>query len=326
MPVDPAVGAAGVAVDVRLLGVEDVLDRPAEVPQGDEELLVVLRRAAQVRLGLEHQQRRADARDVAQRRLAPELVDALGAERVAEQRDPVVLRAGVGVGPVRDLVGDAVLGDGRPEPVGRADQPVDHEPAVAQAEDAEPVGVGEPERDDVVDGRVDVVGVDAAPVAELRADPVAPVRRRAADVGQDDAVAARDEERDLDVRRGRPRAERPAVDVDDRRERARRRHPAARRSRRRSAPPAPGACVRRITGCGYRRCHAAPILVRTRGVPVAAVVSGPRTSVVSSIARVPSVPSQDTTPGRRRRERVDDDVAIDEAPTVQRSARSTDRS
>ena len=36
-------------------------------------------RAAQVGLGLEHQQRRPDVGDVAQRRLAPELVDALRA-------------------------------------------------------------------------------------------------------------------------------------------------------------------------------------------------------------------------------------------------------
>ena len=57
----------------------------------------------------------------------------------------------------------------------RADQPVDHEPAVAQAEDAEPLGIREAEPDDVVERGVDVVGVDAAPVAELRPDPVAAV-------------------------------------------------------------------------------------------------------------------------------------------------------
>ena len=57
-----------------------------------------------------------------------------GRERVAQQGRPVVLGAAVGVGPGVDLVGDAVLGDGRPEAVGRPDQPVDHEPAVAQAE------------------------------------------------------------------------------------------------------------------------------------------------------------------------------------------------
>ena len=48
----------------------------------------------------------------------------------------------------------------------------DHEPAVAQAHHAEPVGVGQAERDDVIDGRMDVGGIDPAPVAELRADPV----------------------------------------------------------------------------------------------------------------------------------------------------------
>ena len=38
--------------------------------------------------------------------------------------------------------------------------------------------------------RMDIVGVDAAPVAELRPDPVAAVRRRAADVREHDPVAA----------------------------------------------------------------------------------------------------------------------------------------
>ena len=56
--VDPAVGAAGRAVDVVLVGVEDVLDGPPQLAQRDEELLVVGGRAAQVGLGLEHEQRR----------------------------------------------------------------------------------------------------------------------------------------------------------------------------------------------------------------------------------------------------------------------------
>ena len=91
MPVDPAVGPAGLTIDVRFVRVEDVLDGPPKLAQGDEQLLVVLRRAAQVRLALEHQEGRVDRRDVAERRLAPELVDALGAVRVAQQRRPVVL-------------------------------------------------------------------------------------------------------------------------------------------------------------------------------------------------------------------------------------------
>ena len=74
MPVDPPVRPAGVAVDVVLLGVEDVLDGPAQPAEGDEELLVVARRAAQVRLA-PGASAAASGRSptLPQRRLAPEL-------------------------------------------------------------------------------------------------------------------------------------------------------------------------------------------------------------------------------------------------------------
>ncbi len=85
------------------------------------------------------------AGDVTERRLAPQPIDPVRRERIAHQAGPVVLGARVGIGPIRDLVGDAVLRDRRAEPVGRPDQPVDHEPAVAQTQDAEAVRIGEPE-------------------------------------------------------------------------------------------------------------------------------------------------------------------------------------
>ena len=79
----------------------------------------------------------------------------------------------VAVRPGRDLVGHAVLGHGRPEPVCRAHEPVDHEPTVREAQRPQPVRVRQAEPHDVVERGVHVLGVGAAPVAELRRDPLA---------------------------------------------------------------------------------------------------------------------------------------------------------
>ena len=150
--------------DVVLLGVEDVLDGPAQCQR---------RATKNCSLSPDGQRSSASAwsissgvwtlRHVAQRRLAPQVLDALGGRRVAHPRGAAVLRPGVAVRPGGDLVGDPVLRDGRAEAVGRPDEPVDHEPAVGQPEDAEALRVREPEPDDVVDRGVDVVGVDARP-------------------------------------------------------------------------------------------------------------------------------------------------------------------
>src|SRR5215207_3252113 len=75
--VDPPVRPAGGGIHVVLVRVEDILDSSAEMAQRDEELLVVGRRAAAIRLGLQHQQRRPYVRDVTKGRLAPQQVDAL---------------------------------------------------------------------------------------------------------------------------------------------------------------------------------------------------------------------------------------------------------
>ena len=113
----------------------------------------------------------------------------------------------------------------------------------------------------MVERGVDVGGVDAAPVAELRPDPVRAVRRRAADVRQDDAIAADatgatstcgPEPRRRAARRGHRR--RSAA--------ARRRRRPGRRSRRRSARPGrvPGRGVISTGGEGRlpRRADRAP--------------------------------------------------------------------
>jgi len=78
--------------------------------------------------------------------------------------------------------------------------------------------VGQAGSDRVVERGVDIVGVDAAPVAELGSDPVPAVADRAADVGQQDAVAARDQKRYFQAGRRDPAPERTAVDVDHRRQ------------------------------------------------------------------------------------------------------------
>ena len=92
---------------------------------------------------------------------------------VAMQRHPVELDARVAAAPARDLVRDARFAHARPEPVGRRDEPVHQEPAVRQADHPEPLRVSEPERDGVVERGMHVRGIDAAPVVELRPDPVA---------------------------------------------------------------------------------------------------------------------------------------------------------
>ena len=129
-----------------------------------------------------------------------------------------------------------------PEAVGRADQPVDHEPAVAQAQHAEPLGSARPSPTTWSIAAWTSSASTPPQSPSCGADPVAAVRGRAADVRQHDPEAAIDEEHHLDRRRRRPRPERPAVDVDDGRQRRVAGAGAARRSTSRSAPPDPGAC------------------------------------------------------------------------------------
>ena len=91
------------------------------------------------------------------------------------------------------------------------------------------------------------------------------------------------------MRRGRPGAQRAAVDVDDRRQRpvagiGRRGDPGLDRA------AGPGRSVRVMSGIGCRRCQAEPIVVRVRGR--AAARCGSLARLDSSIARTPSVPSQ----------------------------------
>ena len=62
-----------------------------------------------------------------------------------------------------------------------------------------------------LDGRHEIVGVGAAPVALDGLDPGAAVAARPADVGREDAVAARDEHPRVELGRRRVRAVRPAV-------------------------------------------------------------------------------------------------------------------
>src|SRR5205823_4030546 len=105
----------------------------------DEQLLVVAGRTAAIGLALEHEQWRPDARDIAQRRLPPQLEHPLVGERVAEQGRAVVLDPGIRIRPARHLIGDTVFGYRGPESVARADQPVDHETAVRQPQHAESI-------------------------------------------------------------------------------------------------------------------------------------------------------------------------------------------
>ena len=208
--------------------------RPSRA-QRNEELLVVGRRAAQVALALQDHQRRVHVRHVPQRRLAPERLDPLGRERLAQALLGVVDVADVAVRVGRDLVGDAVRRDGRGEPVGRSDQPVDHEPAVAVAVAAQPLGVGQPGPDQVVEHGVAVGVVHVSPGPVQRRDPLAPLVPRSPDVRPSHPVPGADQHVVGGVGRIRPRPGGAAVDVQDGRHRpvpraGRRQHERADRS------------------------------------------------------------------------------------------------
>ena len=113
----------------------------------------------------------------------------------------------------RDLVRHAVLAHRRPEAVELVPtSQLTMNPPYDRPSTPSRSGSASPSADRVVDRGVDVRRVDAAPVAELRPDPVAAVAGGAADVRQDHPVAAGAEQHDLDGRCRRPRPERAAVD------------------------------------------------------------------------------------------------------------------
>ena len=102
------------------------------------------------------------------------------------------------------------------EAVGLRHDPRGHEPAVAPAHDAEPVGVRDSHGDDGVDPRHEVAIVAAAPVLLVGAPKRRPVAGRAPRVRAQHRVALGGEDR------GRVRAGRPPCRRAGRRRRARR--------------------------------------------------------------------------------------------------------
>src|SRR5437667_5084892 len=181
-PVDPAIGPARREHQVRLARVADHLDRPAEPAEGGEDDFGLVRRAAQVVLALEEEERRlvpVDRRgrgSVGQpRRVVPEPGRA---GRDLRDRAPVVARA-----EERSELGDWVLADRRREPAGMLpEEPVRHVSAVREAEEVDSRGVAEPFRDGPVDDSQEVVRVAGAPIARDRSRESLPVAGRAARV------------------------------------------------------------------------------------------------------------------------------------------------
>ena len=121
----------------------------------------------------------------------------------------------------REPVGDGCRRNRGLEAVGLRDRPGRHEPAVAAAVDPDALAVGDAVGDQDVDAGQDVVQVAAAHVADVGAGEDLAVAAAAAGVGLEQRVAGL----------GRPRvhqageapevhAGRPAVDVDDQRQRA----------------------------------------------------------------------------------------------------------
>ena len=171
-------------------------------------------------------------------------------------------------------------------------------------------GSARPEVDDVVDCREDVVGVDAAEVAELGRDPCLPVPGPTPDVRQDDPVAARREKDVLQRGCRGPGPDRTPVDVHHRGqglvERARGRddpgldraagagHLDAPHLRPREAAP-PGAAEGGVAPDAGAAAGAAGSPAADRPGLATAASRDPAT-VSSSIGRSSSVATNDTTP------------------------------
>src|SRR2546423_704265 len=98
-PVDPTIRPPGYGERMELVGVENVFDLAAKDAQRDEQLLVVGGGATTNGPPPGPQEGRPDARDVAERRLAPQLEHPVVRQGVAEQRCAVVIDAGVRIRP-----------------------------------------------------------------------------------------------------------------------------------------------------------------------------------------------------------------------------------
>ncbi len=155
----------------------------------------------------------------------------------------------VRVRPAADLVRHAVLGHGRLEPVGRPDEPVRHEPAVAEAHDAEAVAHRR--------GRAPTTWSTAAWTSAASTPPQSPscgriqsraVRRGPADVRQDHAIARPRRAGSLRCAATAPRRRAARRGRRRQREASCRRHLPGRRSTRRSGRRRPEPATRRISG------------------------------------------------------------------------------
>ena len=203
--------------------VEHQLGRDTELAQRGVPLLGLADRAGEVGGAVDDERGRPHVGDLGQRRhrgVPGRALPRRAAELVGREEVAVVAGAAHA-----DQVADDSAGHRRREPVVVAGQVAGHEAAVAVAGDRQPLRVGEPLGDELVDGLEEVVGVRDAPRAVHRVVELLAVAVAAARVDEQDRPAARGQllvvEVDL-VGRGVPGVVRAAVDVDQERQRARR--------------------------------------------------------------------------------------------------------
>ena len=162
---------------MRSIGVEDEAGRDAALAQGGVPLLSLPDRAAYVGGAVVDERRRVDGVDTRQRRHLLVSVASVPPQLAELELAQVVAHVG-GAGHA-DEIADDPAGDRRREPIVAARQVAGHEAAVAVAGDGQPLRVGNPLGDELVDRLEEVFRVGLAPGAdaarvEVGAVPVAP--------------------------------------------------------------------------------------------------------------------------------------------------------
>ena len=198
---------------MRLTRVDHQLRRAAQPPQRLVQLLGVLHRHVPVLLAAQNQRRRDDVFDVGERRKPLP-------QRSRLPRQPQLVLPLVLVVVVTVIGGEQHFtrsGDRAREAIGLGDHVIGEDPAVGPAAHAQPLGVGEPVRDRVIDGGHDVIEILVAPIRPDRLAVVLTVAGGPARVGKDDRVPPRGEQLGLEVESVAVLRDGAAVDPQQRR-------------------------------------------------------------------------------------------------------------
>src|SRR2546430_16187569 len=185
----------------------------AEDLQGGEQLLGLLDRAAQVSLCVEDEERRLHAGHVGERRTEDELLAPTPRRGIPHLVLPE-MPSDVARAERRTDVRHAALRYRRAEPIGVADDPVGHEPAVATPGEVEALPVDPAERERVIHAGHEVLVILSAPVANARFHEPLPVRVAPARVREKHRIPTPAEQMELVEERVSVRGVRPAVNLE----------------------------------------------------------------------------------------------------------------